>query len=158
MQLFSLLLIVHIAAGTVCLITGALAASARKRKGAHTLAGEVYHLSYVVVFLTSVVMSVMKWSEIAFLFYIALFSYGLALYGYLARKMRWRNWLRPHISGMLGSYIGIITAVLVVNGEAVSSVTGIPPLFLWFIPTIIGSPLIRMTIARATGGRAKREV
>jgi hypothetical protein len=148
MNLYSLLLIVHIVAGTICLLCGAWAASARKRKGAHTVSGEIYHASYMVVFVTAVAMAIMKWSELAFLFYIALFSYGLALYGYLARKRQWSNWLKHHIGGMLGSYIGVITAVLVVNGHTVSAVTGIPYLLLWFLPTIVGTPLIRMVIAR----------
>jgi hypothetical protein len=157
MPLYPFLLVVHITAGVVCLITGAFAALVAKRKGAHTFAGELYHLCYVVIFITSIVMSLMKWSELAFLFFIALFSYGLALYGYLARKLLWKDWLSKHISGMLGSYIGTITAVLVANGETVSAATGIPPLYLWFIPTIIGSPLIAMTISRTLGNRRKKE-
>ncbi|SEC49901.1 DUF2306 domain-containing protein [Paenibacillus sp. GP183] len=148
MNLYALLLIIHIVAGTICLLCGALAASFRKRKGAHTVSGEIYHASYVVVFVTAVAMALMKWSELAFLFYIALFSYGLALYGYLARKRLWPNWLQHHIGGMLGSYIGVITAVLVVNGHTVSAETGIPNLLLWFLPTIIGTPIIRMVSAR----------
>ncbi len=142
MALFHFMLLLHIAAGSVCLLTGGLAAYARKRKGMHSTAGEIYHAGYVVVFITAVVMAMMKWSEIAFLFYIALFSYGLALAGYLARKMRWRSWMNAHISGMLGSYIGIITAVLVVNGASIPLLNQLPPILLWFLPTIIGSPLI----------------
>lgn len=157
MSIYSVLLAGHIGAGTICLITGALASFVRKQKGIHTITGEVYHSGYVVVFLTAIIMSMINWSELAFLFYIAVFSYGMALYGYLVRKLRRNNWLPKHINGMLGSYIGIITAVLVVNGEAVSSVTGIPSLFLWFIPTIMGSPLIAMTIRRfARSGSSKR--
>lgn len=148
MNLYVTLLIIHITAGFFCLVFGALAASTRKRNGNHTISGEVYHFSYLIVFLTAVAMAIMKWSELAYLFYIALFSYGLALYGYLSRKRLWPKWIYHHISGMLGSYIGVITAVLVVNGKAVSALTGIPPLLLWFIPTIIGTPIIRMVIAR----------
>lgn len=155
MSIYTILLVAHIAFGTICLLAGAVAAFVRKRKGIHTLAGEVYHSSYVVVFLTAIAMSVMNWSELAFLFFVALFSYGLALYGYLARKRRWSNWLPKHIRGMLGSYIGVITAVLVVNGEAFSSATGIPSLLLWFLPTIIGSPLITMSVNRFNRSRRK---
>ncbi|TDF93015.1 DUF2306 domain-containing protein [Paenibacillus piri] len=148
MSIYSLLLIAHIAAGTICLLSGACAIFVRKQKGLHTVLGETYHIHYIFVFLTAVIMSMMKWSELQYLFYIALFSYAQALYGYLARKLRWSNWLSKHIIGMLGSYIGIITAVLVVNGEPVTALTGIPKLSLWFIPTIIGSPLIFFTTRR----------
>jgi hypothetical protein len=149
-SVFSLLLIVHITAGTLCLFVGAIAMFSRKRKGVHTNIGEVYHFGYIIIFLTAVAMSIMMWSQLQYLFYIALFSYAQALYGYLARKLRWNNWLRKHISGMLGSYIGIITAVLVVNGKPFTSLTGIPQLFLWFIPAIIGTPCIILTINRFT--------
>ncbi|TJY44496.1 DUF2306 domain-containing protein [Cohnella pontilimi] len=157
MTLFSMLLVFHIIAGAICLICGTISVFARKKKGVHTLAGEVYHGSYVAVAVTALAMSVMKWSELAFLFFIALFSYAFALYGYLARKRQKQHWLKHHINGMLGSYIGVITAVLVVNGEAVSKWIGIPSWLLWFLPTIIGSPLIRMTIARHGLGASKRE-
>src|SRR5699024_1293632 len=86
--------------------------------------------------------AVINWSESAYLFYIALFSYGLALFGYLARKRRWRGWLSMHIGGMAGSYIGIVTAVLVVNGTNIPLINQVPSLLLWFIPTIIDTPII----------------
>lgn len=148
MSIYTIFLVIHIIAGSICLLTGAVAAFARKRKGNHTLFGEVYHANYAIVFITAVVMSIMNWSELAFLFYVAIFSYGLALIGYLARKRRPKNWLPMHINGMLGSYIGVVTAVLVVNGSAVASTIGIPSWFLWLLPTIIGSPITAITINR----------
>ncbi len=54
--------------------------------------------------------------------------------GYLAAKMRWSGWLQYHISGQLGSYIAMTTAVLVVNVGKVW--------WAWILPTIIGSPII----------------
>lgn len=87
-------------------------------------------------------MAIINWTESAYLFYIAVFSYGLALLGYAARKLRWKGWLSIHIGGMAGSYIGIVTAVLVVNGTDIPMINELPPLLLWFIPTIIGAPLI----------------
>ncbi|WP_349409310.1 DUF2306 domain-containing protein [Pseudalkalibacillus sp. SCS-8] len=135
-------LIVHIITGIICIIVGGLAAGVRKRKGKHTLYGEIYHGSYVLVFITAVVMSIWNWNESAYLFYIALFSYGLALMGYLARKRMWKNWMRMHIGGMLGSYIGIITATIVVNISKVPVLNELPVLIFWFLPTIIGTPII----------------
>ncbi len=86
------------------------------------------------------------------MFFIALFSYGLALYGYLARKRRWTEWVGKHINGMLGSYIGVITAVLVVNQAKIPVLNQWPSLLLWLLPTIIGSPLIAM-VQRQSGKR-----
>lgn len=71
--------------GTICLITEALAAMTRKRKGWHTLAGEMYHGGYAAIFVTSVWMAILHWEQSAYLFYIAIFSYGLALFGAVYR-------------------------------------------------------------------------
>ncbi len=115
---------------------------AKKKKGKHTVSGEIYHGSYVLVFITALVMSVLHWEESQYLFYIALFSYGLALLGYVAVKKKWKNWLGTHIGGMLGSYIGIVTATLVVNVHRIPILNELPTLTYWFLPTIIGTPLI----------------
>ncbi|MGG0756666.1 DUF2306 domain-containing protein [Brevibacillus laterosporus] len=152
MSVFQILIALHILAGTACLLTGLLAIIMRKKRGLHTIYGEIYHGSYVVIFLTSIITAIWHWEESAYLFFIALFSYGLALYGYLARKRRWTEWVGKHIYGMLGSYIGVITAVLVVNQAKIPVLNQWPSLLLWLLPTIIGSPLIAM-VQRQSGKR-----
>jgi|SRR5690625_624626 len=142
MNIYTVFLITHIIAGSFCLVAGAINFSVKKVRGYHTKIGEWYHGGYFVIFITSIGMAIIHWSESAYLFYIAIFSYGLALFGYLARKKRWNSWLSMHIGGMAGSYIGIITAVLVVNGANIPLINQIPSLLLWFIPTIIGTPII----------------
>ena len=59
---------------------------AQKKKGKHTEWGEIYHASYVVITLTAIILSIINWDKIAYLFYVAIFSYAFAIYGYLARK------------------------------------------------------------------------
>lgn len=140
--MFSLFLLIHIISGIVCLVTGIFAMSAKKRKGTHTLAGEIYHGSYVFVFFTALIMSILHWQESQYLFYIALFSYGFAIVGYAAVKKKWRNWMSSHIGGMLGSYIGIVTATLVVNIPRIPVLNELPVLLFWFLPSIIGTPFI----------------
>jgi hypothetical protein len=90
-------------------------------------------------------MSVIHWEESAYLFYIGLFSYSLALLGYLSAKIRWENWVGAHIGGMLGSYIGIVTATIVVNIHKIPILNELPILLFWFFPTIIGTPIIFIT-------------
>ena len=142
MTLFGIFITLHIVFGSVCLIVGLLAAFSKKQRGRHTLFGELYHGSYVIVFISAIVTSIIHWHESAYLFYIALFSYGLALFGYVARKKRVHNWLPKHIAGMVGSYIGIVTAVLVVNISSIPVVNELPALIFWFLPTVIGTPII----------------
>lgn len=126
----------------ICLLTGLLAGFSKKRRGKHTIFGEIYHGSFVFVFISAVVMSIMHWDESAYLFYIGVFSYSLAFLGYLSAKIRWKNWLGTHIGGMLGSYIGIFTATLVVNVHRIPVLNEYPVLWFWFLPTIIGTPII----------------
>ncbi|MGX2960959.1 DUF2306 domain-containing protein [Peribacillus sp. JNUCC 23] len=140
--MFKLFIIAHILTGIICLIVGIFAMSSKKKKGKHTIVGEMYHCSYVFVFGTAIIMSILHWEKSQYLFYIALFSYGLALLGYLAVKKKWKNWLGFHLGGMLGSYIGIVTATLVVNVHRIPLLNEFPTLVIWFLPTIIGTPMI----------------
>src|SRR5690625_5019808 len=98
MNFHTILLILHIISGGLCLVIGGINLFVKKQKGSHTKIGDFYHGSYVVVFLSSVGMAIIHWSESAYLFYIALFSYALALFGFLAAKIRWKEWLSMHIS------------------------------------------------------------
>ena len=140
--MFNIFLTIHIITGMICLLTGLLAGLSKKRRGKHTTIGEIYHGSFVFVFISAVVMSIMHWDESAYLFYIGVFSYSLAFFGYLSAKIRWKNWLGTHIGGMLGSYIGIFTATLVVNVNRIPVLNEYPVLWFWFLPTIIGTPFI----------------
>lgn len=142
MDFFTAMLVLHIVAGSICLLIGVVAFSVRKKKGNHTKSGEVYHASYIVIFITAIIMAILHWDESAALFYVALFSYSFALIGYLARKRGWRNWLFLHIRGMLGSYIGLVTAVLITNGSDIPFLKTLPIWTLWILPTIIGTPMI----------------
>jgi hypothetical protein len=66
---------------------------------------------------------------------------GLALAGRdivrFVRPPADRNaWWFSHMTGMLGSYIAVVTAFSVVN------FTSLPPVLRWLWPTVIGTPLI----------------
>lgn len=137
------MLTAHIILGIGCLVTGLIAMIAAKRKGVHTRFGEIYHALYVGIAVTAIILSLLRWSKDAYLFYIAIFSYGNAFLGYRAKKRRANNWLTSHIAGMIGSYIGAVTA-LMVNVVPLIPVwnTLYPPLINWFLPTIIGTPII----------------
>ncbi|CAM4257250.1 DUF2306 domain-containing protein [Bacillus paramycoides] len=138
MSIFNMILIIHILFGAICLITGIVAMLAQKKKGKHTEWGEIYHASYVVITITAIILSLLNWDKIAYLFYVAIISYAFAIYGYLARKKRWKNWLGHHIRGMLGSYIGAVTNI----GMYIPVINLLPPIWFWFLPTLIGIPLV----------------
>ena len=64
-------------------------------------------------------------------------------------KRRCPGWLRRHIRGMGGSYIALVTALLVVNVGAGLTIA-------WFLPTIVGAPIIAWTISEVDRGRRPR--
>jgi uncharacterized membrane protein len=142
-------LALHVASGSLGLILGPLAMFAQKRPGFHTRAGEVYHWVMLVVCVSAAGLAVLDWSRIWWFLPIAAFSYGNALVGYVAVKRRRPGWLPLHIGGMCGSYIALVTALLVVNvGDRLPVV--------WFLPTIVGSPLIAWVTREAGRGRRPR--
>lgn len=63
-----------------------------------------------------------------------------------------------HIGEMLGSYICIITATLVVNGSKIPLVKEMTFLLLWSIPTIIGTPIISIVTRRFTSRSKIKEI
>jgi len=142
-------LAIHIAAGSTGLILGPLAMRAPKLRGPHTRLGETYHWVMLAVCVSAAGLSILAWRRIWWLLPIAVFSYANALVGYLAVKRRWSGWLRAHIGGMGGSYIALVTALLVVNvGQRLPIV--------WFLPTVIGSPTIAWVINEVDRGRRPR--
>jgi peptidoglycan/LPS O-acetylase OafA/YrhL len=142
-------LAIHIAAGTTGLILGPIAMRAPKRRGPHTRLGEVYHWILLVVCASATLLAVLSWGRLWGFLPVAAFSYANALVGYVAAKRRWRRWLRAHIAGMGGSYIALVTALLVVNvGQRLPLV--------WFVPTVVGSPLIAWVISEVDRGRRPR--
>src|SRR5439155_10936018 len=101
-------------------------------------------------FLSAVVLAVLNWDEVWWLAFVGAASYGLALLGYMAAKRRWNGWLRAHVAGQGGSYIAMVTALLVVN-------TGGESPLPWVVPTLIGTPIIRwLSNQIALGKRPKR--
>ncbi|MFK2824767.1 DUF2306 domain-containing protein [Bacillus sp. B190/17] len=156
--MLSFILTIHIATGVICLLTGLFSGFSKKKKGKHTLFGQIYFWSYSLVFLSAVIMAILHWEESAYLFYIALFSFSLALLGYFSVKKKWKNWLSTHIGGMLGSYIGIVTATLVVNSHRVPLLNEVPILIVWLMPTIIGTPIIIKIGSKYTPKRKKNSM
>ena len=149
MNLVDPILAAHITFGTTALILGPLAMRATKRRGAHTRLGETYHWLMLGVCVSAATLSVLAWHRIWWFLPIAVFSYGNALLGYAAAKRRWPGWLRAHIGGMGGSYIALVTALLVVN-------LGRELAIAWFLPTVVGSPIIAWVIVEVDRGRRPR--
>jgi len=142
MILSRLVLILHIAAGAVGLVLGPIAMTAWKRPGLHTRTGEAYHWVMLLVCVSAAGLAVLDWARNSWFPPVAGGSYAFALFGYLAAKRRWHGWLRAHLVGQGGSYIAMVTALLVVNWQTFTGQPGRSSLWPWLLPTLIGSPII----------------
>lgn len=203
--IYNSLKIIHIASGSLALITGILAILLRNHTKRHRPVGKIYFWSMTVIFITALFMSLYKFN--LFLFFIDIFTFHSAFIAFRSLKLKklhqgqkpalkdWtaeglnaltnaclfafgvyylftgrsdfgiismvfgsiglRNswissrrlsgkikhqnyWLLVHIGGMLGSYIGALTAFLVNNNQKL----GIPDLAAWLGPTVVLVPFI----------------
>lgn len=135
-----LVLAVHIATGALALVLGPLALYAARRQRRGIGLAPAYHWAVLAVGVSAVLLAALDWSRLWWFVPIAAASYGLALTGYLARERAGSRWARLHVHGQGGSYIALVTAVLVVS-------VGSP--LAWAVPTLIGSPLIALAGRRA---------
>ncbi len=130
--------------------------TARKRPGLHTRAGEAYHWVMLGVCLTAAALAGLDWARNWWFLPIAAGSYAFALVGYVAAKRRWAGWLRAHVAGQGGSYIAMVTALLVVTWRTFTGTPGRTTLWPWLLPALAGTPLIAwVTYEIARGRRPK---
>ena len=73
---------------------------------------------------------------------LAALSYGLALLGLIAQRRRTQRRLGLYARGQGGSYIALVTALLVVSLEGPLGIAA------WLLPTVIGHRLIERRVAR----------
>ena len=69
-------------------------------------------------------------------------AFAVGYLGRRARRHRWRNWVRLHITGMGTSYILLLTAFYVDNGKSLPLWKELPPIAFWLLPAAVGIPLI----------------
>src|SRR6476469_10324862 len=93
---FLVALAVHVLAGVVCVASGAVAASAKKRPGRHPRAGAVYLCGLLVLVITAGVLAVVRWPHDFYLLLIACLTGGFAGAGWWVRRRRREGWIRWH--------------------------------------------------------------
>lgn len=113
----SLLVVVHIPAGVIAVITGAGAMLAEKGGHIHRRCGLIYLGALTVVGLSGVGLVVTRWPRLLHLFALGLVAAALATIGYAARGRRSPT---VHLVCMGGSYIAMLTAFYVDNGAEAS--------------------------------------
>jgi hypothetical protein len=142
---------IHLLAALLCVVAGATAALSTKGSPRHIRFGRVYYWSLAAVFATATTMAAMRWAEDYPLLIIGSIAFTGASIGYLHRRLR-RPGDAVHITGMGTSYIALLTAFYVDNGKNLPLWSHLPHLAYWFLPSIVGMPLV----ARALRRRSRR--
>jgi len=153
---FLAFLSVHVIAGLAAVITGAVAALTRKGSSRHVRAGRWFYRAITVVFSTAAALSIMRWRQDYHLLIIGTVAFAAATTGYLHRR-----WHRPgdtgHIVGMGIGYVAMLTAFYVDNGPHLPLWDRLPPLTFWFLPGVIGAPIIARAVLAARARQAPRD-
>jgi len=139
---------VHVLFGLAAVITGAAAMLSKKGRGRHSKFGTIYFWCLFGVFVTMSALSFMRWAENYHLFILGALSFASALFGRTAIQRRWHRWPRLHLTGMGASYIFMLTAFYVDNGKNLPLWRELPQIAFWFLPSVVGVPLILYALRR----------
>ncbi len=145
---FLAILAIHVIAGLTAVITGAIAALARKGSPRHIRAGRWYYRAITTVFATAAGLAVMRWSQDYYLLIIGAVAFTAATAGYLHRR-RHRPGDTGHIAGMGVAYTAMLTAFYVDNGPHLPLWDRLPTLAFWLLPSAIAAPVITRALIRA---------
>ena len=141
-------LAVHVLAGVVCVVSGAVAASARKRPGRHPRAGTVYLCGLLALIMTAGVMAVVRWPHDVHLLLIACLTAAFGGAGWWIRRRRPAGWMRWHGMAMAASYVALLTGFYVDNGPQLPLWDRLPTVAYWVLPTLVGVPLTWWALIR----------
>ena len=116
-----ILLAIHIAAGSIALLTAAMALVTPKGERWHILAGRVYAIGMTLVFLTAVPLAIL--GDSIFLFLIAFFSFYLVFAGWRFARNRQRrahpvDWAAVGILAVTGLGMWGYAIVIGLNGSS----------------------------------------
>jgi hypothetical protein len=145
---FLAFLAVHVAAGLTAVVSGAVAALARKGGPRHVGAGRWFYRAITVVFATAAVLAAMRWRQDYRLLIIGAVAFTAATVGYQHRR-RHRPGDTGHIAGMGIGYVAMLTAFYVDNGPHLPLWDRLPPFAFWLLPSAIGAPVIVRAVLSA---------
>jgi hypothetical protein len=139
---FLAIVAVHVLFGLACTITGIIAMLSPKRSGRHPWFGTIYYWCLTGVFLTACALAAVRWAEDYHLFILGTLAFAAASLGRRARRKRWSQWVKLHITGMGTSYILLLTAFYVDNGKSLPLWRDLPSIAYWLVPAAVGIPLV----------------
>ncbi|QWF84087.1 hypothetical protein [Amycolatopsis sp. CA-230715] len=150
------LLVVHIVTGTIGLLLGPLAMRQDTRRFASAQRGTGvlsawYRPVVLLVCLSATGLVVERRGDLWWLVPVSALTYGLAVLAKLSARQRWRGWTHGYVHGQGGSYLALVTALIVVALVVDGPVAGPAELVPWLAPTAIGVVLIEVWRRRLSG-------
>ena len=136
---------VHIGFGLFAVATGLGAMLCRKGRGTHSKFGKAYFWVVAGVFATMSLLSFVRWADDYPLFILGALSFSAACLGRYSIRRRKPRW---HLAGMGASYILMLTAFYVDNGKNLPLWDRLPQIAFWFLPSLIGVPLLAYYLIR----------
>jgi hypothetical protein len=100
------------------------------------------------IFVTASALAAIRWAEDFHLFLLGTLAFAAAYLGRRARRKRWSNWVKLHITGMGTSYILLLTAFYVDNGKNLPLWRDLPSVAYWLVPAVVGIPLVIRALLR----------
>ncbi|MGI8847428.1 MAG: hypothetical protein ACR2GX_04060 [Candidatus Dormibacteria bacterium] len=151
----TLVLTVHIAAGSLGLVLGPVVmwlGTRQLQAGRRGLTpmSDAYIGAVLMVCLSAVVLVVQGRPDLAWLITVAVFSAFLVVLARVAATRRFAGWTHAYVHGQGGSYISLVTALLVVALTVGGPVGGTAQVVPWVLPTLIGVPLVEWWRRRLT--------
>lgn len=129
---------VHVAAGTAGLLLGPLAVAVLTRPASRRLAGVSYQVAVSIVAFSAVGLALLDWSRLWWLVPVAVATQAAAAAG-LWVKGRVAHWPGWHVHLLGGSYVALLTGLLVVSW-------GNP--LAWMLPAVLAQPPLAVAKAR----------
>jgi hypothetical protein len=94
------------------------------------------------------VLASLDWAHRWHLVVLGAVAAGLAAVGFLGARGRWPGWRAAHIAGMSGAFVMALTAFYVDNGPRLPVWNLLPPIAFWFLPSVVGVPLLVRALRR----------
>lgn len=132
-KLFLTIVVIHILLGIVCVVSGIVAMLGNKGGRIHVWAGKIYYWVLLLIFITVIPLSIVRWPHSNHLFVLGTLSFFTAYFGrQLALKPKMD--FRFHTILMGASYIFLLTAFYVDNGKNLPILESVFTTFLLAFP------------------------
>jgi hypothetical protein len=145
----------HVLVGLAAVVCGAVAMLSKKRRGRHSRFGAHYYWSVIWTVATAAALTTMRFADNVDVMALGVLCLGAVMLGRIAVQRRWHGWVQLHITSMGLSYIFLLTAFYVENGEDLPLWDRLPPLAYWLAPGAIGVPIILLALRFHPLSRAK---